>query len=225
MITVDKPARFTEALSFYYDTDWLTWTPEVFQATIRDKFNHPDDPLKMEKAEALRDMLRSDAVLHNPLHFENLAHAVSETHFTHNVWEPAGPDEIAYLLYVIGQVIGWEKHAEISPEVRSYIAACLVDAGIGLAAIELGFGIAASEHRSICPLTMEDRMKSLAAWQELMKDAPSGYEEILKKAKKIIGSDDLPADASGTLIQLAAVAAHMDKKGISLGELTRIYAA
>lgn len=168
MMSPDQPITFAKALNAKYGTSWLTWNAEVFGAVVRMMRGEPMTDTEAERAEAVREVLRSDRFTDDPLLFGNLAHALCGTPFDHTALEPCTPSEIAYALEWITVLAGEDKLGELSESVRVYIAACLAEGGVAYAAPEFRFDLAGEELDNV--LDPKDGVVKHAkeAWDKLM---------------------------------------------------------
>lgn len=245
-LSPDRPDAFVRDLTSYYGTDWLTWSQEIFTLTLREAFGY--DPvaelgeeagaLKLEKAEALRELVRSDRFYDNPVVFENVAHALSETHFTHGVWEPCEPYEIALALAVAARATGAAamgaaeagrfsaQPERYSDAVRAYVATCLVSGGVHAAAENFGFGIARKEIGAASGTAKEARLKALAAWGRAFAWGRGGAVKIAERAAAEVAPGDAESDPTyvRTLARLSACAIQLERRGFDLAEVASLYA-
>jgi hypothetical protein len=204
-LTVNRPEDFTRTLSFFYERDWLSWTPEVFQATLRSALEYDMTEEEAEKGEALRELLRSDEVFSNPVVFENVTHALNEVPFTNGVWELCAISEMAYALFIIRRVTGRSEYDE---KVSAYIATCLYEENVSYAAESLGFGPFADKLRALTGASDASVQK---LWEEVCRK-PAFPQEMMHRIQRLSGEGKVQPHEAGVLTKLAATAWYLDKR-------------
>lgn len=179
-----NPRSLAKKLTFYYDKDWLSWDPDVMEATLERKFGDSLTEKKLEKIEATREVLRSDRFANIPLLFENCVRAFNNVPFSFEVWQPVTEEQLGYGLYVMRQLVGTPPINEESmgERVRAYIATTLARAPISHAAPHFGFHPAAEPLRRLLD-TKEIRESVETEWQRAMDQSPDTPRQLYRHLK------------------------------------------
>jgi hypothetical protein len=144
-LTINRPVHLVKTLSLFHGEEWLSWSPMVLRGVLERHFDYHPDDLEYNRVEALREVLRSDRFLKNPLLFEKLIRSLNSLPFTDAQWEPVSPPELAFGMYAIERISGDGKLGEAGHGVLAYIASVLAEGNIGLPVPELGFDLVEKE--------------------------------------------------------------------------------
>ena len=125
-ISVESPERFSRVMSGFYGDEWLNWTADATEAVLRDNFDYDPTSLQIEKIEALKEVLRSNRVINNPLLFEKTTLLFNDQPATFEVWEGTKPKEIVYSFMQMRRFMGKDIGEKMSHSTKSYIASNFV---------------------------------------------------------------------------------------------------
>lgn len=215
-------------MTFFYDREWLGWSPEVMEGILRDRFDRDPSAEDLERIEATRETLRSDRFLHEPLVFEKNARAFNGLPLSREVWEPVSAPQMAYALAVMRSLVGADRMTTdaMGESVRGYIAAVLAKDPfpIGFAAEEFGFQPATVPLRRMMPEAPRTDIEE--GWAGVMDRNPQTPDAIERAAKLEFGVTGAPPEtlskkrlaAYKHVARLAACWAYLHNKDITITE-------
>jgi hypothetical protein len=179
-----KPRSLAKKLTFYYDKDWLTWDPDVMEATLQEKFGDSFDEGQLEKVEATREVIRSDRFAFEPLIFEKCLRAFNGAALSFDVWQPVTEEQLGYGLYVMRQLVGSGPIGDdgMGEQVRGYVATILAQAPIAYAAPHFGFHPAAEPLRRLMKSAdLRDGVEK--EWTHAMNSDPDTPRQLYRHIK------------------------------------------
>lgn len=184
-----KPRSLAKKLTFYYDKDWLTWDPDVMEATLSQKFGDDLTEKKIETIEATREVIRSDRFAHIPLLFENCVRAFNGVPFSFDVWQPVTEEQMGYGLEVMRRLVGTPPISDegMGERVRGYIATILARAPIAYAPAHFGFHPAAESLRRLMGSNPQEarqlREGVKAEWKRAIGSSPTTPRQLYRHIK------------------------------------------
>lgn len=209
-----KPRKLAKKLKFYYGADWLSWDPEVMEATLTKKFGDSLSEKDLEKVEATREVLRSDRFAHIPLIFEKCVRAFNGLPLSFDVWELVTEEQMAYGLYVMRNLVGNGPIGDdgMGERVRAYVATILAQAPIAYPAPHFGFHPAEEPLRRLLKAgSLRDDVEK--EWTRAIDTNPDTPRQLYRhvKSRFVPGSktiDDLSPDQQARfrhVVRLAAI--------------------
>ena len=218
-MTIDRPVRLVKTLSLFHGEEWLSWSPEVLRGVLERHFEYSPDDLEYNRIEALREVLRSDRFLKNPLLFEKLVRALNTLPFTDAQWEPVSAPELAFGMYAIERIAGEGKLGEARHGVLAYIATVLAENNIGLPVPELGFDLVEKEMAVASQIEPEALAEAQLLWSEIKQRYASASkpfpttEEFTRHVRAVVqafvSGEGLTQDSSDERDSREAVARHL----------------
>lgn len=220
MKNIDNPAALIKSLSFYYDSDWIDWEPELLKIALIDNFSWSEEDIEsFEKLEGIRALLRDNTAFENIVVFENVAHALYGTPFTAGYWEPCSMSEILYFFYVAKAAAGDEVRQELADSIAAYIASCLVLEGIYFLPKEMGLDFSEDHLARTTEFTASRTEEAFELWNRVVTPSFSAsYEDVAKAiAMAIEGKEE--TNIATCFRKLAAVVISLSKRGILPSEI------
>lgn len=217
-MNVDAPRQLAKTFSFYYDQEWLGWSPQVVELTLREKFGVDPSEKQLERVEATREVLRADRFAFSALLFENATRAFCGLEMTPDMWQPVDAAQMAYGLYSMRQLVGPGplRQDAVGKEVRAYMATTLAREPLCVPTEWFGFQPAEEDLRRL--MHMPDvREEAESHWESLMEEEPQTPRSLFRSVKSAVGpQDELEGQDEVVyqhVVRLASIWADLDRRG------------
>jgi hypothetical protein len=207
MLSIDRPENFTRVLSGFYNRSWLSWAPEVLEATLIKNFQYNPREVEVDKIEAVRELLRGDKSFSDIRLFENVVLALNDEPVDFEVWQGVEPKQMALGIYLMKRLSG--RHT-FGRSVRAYIAATLFyhDIHLAPAALHLDEGAA-----FLTALTGAEEAKIEAVTKHLPTVLSLKTDTAIAHAIEAIPEDDEANFVRRQLAMLSEIALYLNSRG------------
>lgn len=232
-LTSKHPRQLIQTLSSLYGKDWASWEPEILMLKMEREMNMSfegkEGALEAERLMAIRHLLTADEPYPGPAAFENVAHALSGTHFVFGVLEPCSVGELVYARWATERIV--DKVPPLKWGVRAYGAACLVEEGAHLAPKELLLEPFNEPLDLVSSASEKSRLTASMLFQKAWKVRDQGAIAMVRRLGKEIDKmrtapgermenlDSEDALASQTAVRLVEACAFIEKRGVDLSNL------
>ena len=226
-LSPDNPSAFTQAMSGYYDREWLKWTPEATEYVLKEGFDVELSEKDIDKVEAIKSLIREDRGVRSPLLFEKMVLIFNDEPISFDVWQGASPMEVVIGLYEIAKIMGEDKmKSSMSTAVKAYIGGVLVNDDIHVAPESLRLDPAQSKVRAASEVEKEVREQIRSYFKDVIDDPNGDLESHLREvASNIKQTENASATEGGKQVRqefsfirrqvgrLSALAIHLKNKG------------
>jgi hypothetical protein len=132
------PLALYAALTTSFGGDWMGWEPETIQTMFEKNMSAEPTAAVMNKAMALKAIMNRPETFFSDWHgFEKICIVFSGDTPHMTLIEEISPEQMAHACVCARHLVG--KDHEFGDEMKQYIAARLLDSGLVVAPLELGF--------------------------------------------------------------------------------------
>lgn len=208
----------------FYDSEWLSWSPDITELVLRRKFDKDPDEKELNKIEAVKEVVRSDRFFFEPLVFEKCIRSFNNLPMSFSVWEGLEPREMSYGLHVAKRIAGETKTNKdsVGDGIRAYIAATLAEKPLIYPEPSFEFEPADDYLYRLIGYSADDSTPNRVrrTWKDLAKNTPPNTpQELVSKinAKYKVSNDNSSEDGVlyRNLMRMAMIWTYLHERNIS----------